>query len=493
MIQEQQKDYAAARDAYEKVLAVNPKFPVVLNNLAYLYSECFNQLDKARELAQRGRELAPQDPRLADTLGWILSKQRQYPWALTLLQESAEKLPTEAEVQFHLGVTHYMMGEEAPARLALQRALQITKDFPGSEEARRCLAILDVDTKTAGPEARTSLEKTLAQRPDDPIALGRLATVYARGGAVDKAIETYETALRANPKNAAAMIGLAKLYAGRGDTAKALDTAKNARKLSPDDPAVAYELGRLAFQTGDYPWATSLLEEAARKQPDQPDVLFDYAQAAYSVGRVSDAETAMNQAVQANTAFSRVDDAKRFLELLALSATPSEAATAMSKVEQALKSDPNNVPALMVTAAVAEQKPDVAGAKQTYEKILARYPGFSPAQKRLAILYSSNPADNQKALDIATKARQAFPDDAELAKAFGIIEYRQGDYARAASLLQESAGKRSDDAELMFYLGMARYRTNKRAESKQALQRALDLNLSADLAAQARKTLAELK
>jgi tetratricopeptide (TPR) repeat protein len=490
-IQEQQKDYAAARDAYEKVLAVNPKFGPALNNLAYLYSEHFNQLDKARDLAQQAREVTPQDPYTADTLGWILSRQRQYPWALTLLQESAEKLPTDAEVQFHLGMTHYLMGEEEPARLALQRALEINKDVPGSDEARRCLAILDVDAKAAGPEVRASLEKTVAQRPDDPIALGRLATVYARSGALDKAIGTYETVLRANPTNAAATLGLAKLYAGRGDTAKALDMARNARKLSPDDPAVAHELGRLAFQMGDHPWATSLLEEAARKQPDQPDVLFDYAQAAYSVGRVSDAETAMNQAVQANAAFPRIDEAKRFLELLAMSANPSEAATAMSKVEQALKSDPTNVPALMVTAAVAEQKPDVAAAKQTYEKILARYPGFSPAQKRLAILYSSNPADNQKALDIATKARQAFPDDAELAKAFGIIEYRQGDYARAVSLLQESAGKRSEDAELMYYLGMARYRTNKRAESKQALQRALDLGLSGDPAAEARRTLAE--
>ena len=147
----------------------------------------------------------------------------------------------------------------------------------------------------------------------------------------------------------------------------------------------------------------------------------------------------------------------------------------------------------MVMAVVAEQKPDVAAAKQTYEKILARYPEFSPAQKRLAILYASNPGDGQKALDAATKARQAFPDDAELAKAFGIIVYRQGDFARAASLLRESAGKLDRDSELMYYLGMAQFRLNKRAESKQTLQRALELGLKDELAADARKNLASLK
>jgi Flp pilus assembly protein TadD len=113
--------------------------------------------------------------------------------------------------------------------------------------------------------------------------------------------------------------------------------------------------------------------------------------------------------------------------------------------------------------------------------------------KRLAILYAENPGDNQKALDLALKAREAFPTDPALAKALGIIVYRQGSYTRAVNLLQESAGQRSDDAELMFFLGMAHDRLKHRGESRQALQRALDLNLRADLAAEARRTLTEAK
>jgi tetratricopeptide (TPR) repeat protein len=435
----------------------------------------------------------PQDTNAADTLGWILSRQHQYPQALTLLQENAEKRPTDALLQFHLGMTLYMMGEEGPARLALQRAIKIDNDFPGSDEARRGLAILDVDVNAPGPDVRMGLEKTVAQRPDDPIALDRLATVYALGGAPEKAFDAYAIALRANPTNAAAMLGLARLYDGKGDTARALDMARNARKLSPNDPAVAHELGRLAYQTGDYPWATSLLQEAASEQPDMTDVQFDFAKAAYSVGRIADAEAAMNQAVRANTVSSRVDEGKRFLAMLALSASPSAAVAATSMIEQALKSDPGNVPVLMVAAVVAEQKPDAAAAKQLYKRILTRYPDFPPAQKRLAILYASNPGDSKEALEAATKARQAFPDDAELARAFGIIVYRAGDYARAASLLEESAGKRDGDSELMFYLGMAQFQINKRTESKQALQRALELGLKVELAAEARGSLAKLK
>jgi Tfp pilus assembly protein PilF len=166
---------------------------------------------------------------------------------------------------------------------------------------------------------------------------------------------------------------------------------------------------------------------------------------------------------------------------------------ATPRIEQVLKSDPGYVPALEALAALSEKKADVRTAKQTYEKVLNTYPDFAPAKKSLAILYAEDSSDDKKAFGLASKAREAFPDDPELAKAFGMLVFRQGDFTRAASLLLESAGKRKDDPVLLYYLGMAQYRLKKSAESKEALQRALDLNLRADLATEARRTLAELK
>jgi Flp pilus assembly protein TadD len=108
------------------------------------------------------------------------------------------------------------------------------------------------------------------------------------------------------------------------------------------------------------------------------------------------------------------------------------------------------------------------------------------------ILFSQNPGDTQKAADFVTKAREAFPDDAELAKAYGIVVYRQGNFARAAGLLKESLAKLPDDADAVFYLGMAQARL-KDAAGKKSLQRALEMSLKPELAAEARKTLSELK
>jgi tetratricopeptide (TPR) repeat protein len=487
-----EKDYKDARDAYEKLLAIAPNVALAINNLACLYAEHLGQLDKAYQLARQARDLAPTDPAIADTLGWILYQKGQYSSALSLLRESADKLYAVPEAQFHLGMTYYMMGDEANARTAFQRALQLNEDFPQKSECNQCLAVLAIDVKTAQADTRAWLEKRVANQPDDPVVLGRLAAIYQREGTMDKAIATYEAALQASPQNVMAMVNLARLYAPQ-DPQKAFNLAKAAYKLTPNDPLVAHTLGRLAFLTSDYEWSLNLLQLTAQVQPQNPEVLYDLGEAFYSVGRVPDARIAVQNALQTGAAFSRTNEAKRFLAMTDLADKPAQALAAQSQVEAILKSAPDYVPALMVKAAIAEQKPDLAMAGLIYEDVLNRYPDFAPAQRQLAILYAKDPNNDAKAYALAVKARKALPDDPEVAKTLGIIVFRQGDYPRAANLLQESARQKNGDAELMYYLGMAQYHLKNRAESKTSLQRALDLNLSGTQAVEARRILAELK
>ena len=140
---------------YEKLLAINPNFVLALNNLAYLYTEHLNNLDKAYELARKAHELQPNDAAPADTLGWALYKRGDYQQALSILQESAEKAPDNPEIQFHLGMTAYMMGQTDLARVALKKAAGAAKDFPGKDESKRRLALLESGTG-ASPELSIS-------------------------------------------------------------------------------------------------------------------------------------------------------------------------------------------------------------------------------------------------------------------------------------------------------------------------------------------------
>lgn len=488
-LHEQRGEHAAARDAYEKGLALDPRNAAALNNLACLYADHFGKLDRAFELAQTAREILPNSPETADTLGWILHRRGQYARALPLLEQAAAALPKNGDVLYHLGLTHYMLGAEEPARQAFQRALATPGVFASKDSAQEYLSVLELEPTAAA----AALEKVLARRKDDPVALIRLASHHERTGAIDKAVAAYETILRTNPNHVDAALSLVSLYEKRNDTARALELAKLTRKQAPSDPRVAHVLGRLAFQGGEHTWATGLLEESARQQPADPELLCDLAEALYSTGRVAAAEEAMRGALAAGTSFGRSARAQQFLDLTSLAADPTKTPPAAAKIEQALQAHPDDVPALMAMAALSEQRADLPAARKYYEAALKRYPEFGPAQRRLAVLYTANPADNQKAYELAAKARKSFPNDAELAKAYGVAVLRQGNYARASSLLQESARQRSADGELMYYLGVAQAHLQRQADAKRALERALELGINDELAADARQTLAQMR
>ena len=70
---------------------------------------------------------------------------------------------------------------------------------------------------------------------------------------------------------------------------------------------------------------------------------------------------------------------------------------------------------LMARAAIHEQQGDAAAAKIIYEKVLTIFPGFAPAKKRLVIFFADNPGDDKKTTALAVSAREALPNDPELA------------------------------------------------------------------------------
>jgi tetratricopeptide (TPR) repeat protein len=492
VIQEALKNFPAARAAYEKLLAANPRFTPALNNLAYLYSEHFNQLDKAAQLAEQAQRLYPADPSVADTLGWVYYRKADYPRALSLVTQAAATAPNEPEIQCHLGMIRYALGQEAPARLALQHALEGDKDFPGKDEARRRLATLAIDPKSSAPAIQSLLEKRVAEDPNDPIALVRLAGLFIRNGAPDKAIKAYQQALTQNPKNAYVLTSLAQLFSAPGalnNPQKAMEYAKDAHAAAPDDVSITQLLGHLACQAGDYKWASSLLQDAALKLPDQPALLYDLARSYYGLGQLPAAETALQNALKGAAAFDQAGEAKRLLSMLVAYRDPAQRPAAAPQ----LKANPNYIPALMVNELLQQEKGNFQDALTTLNHVLALNPLFAPATRDLAILCFDRFPEDPRTSDLATKARDTFPNDPNLAKVLGVVAYRRANYSAAAQYLKQSLPTRKNDGELLYYLGMAQYQLKAKAESKATLQQALALNIQAKLAGEAKRVLAELK
>jgi tetratricopeptide (TPR) repeat protein len=288
------------------------------------------------------------------------------------------------------------------------------------------------------------------------------------------------------------MIRLARLYAEKlNEPHKAFDLAKQAHSLTGDPHASAL-LGELAFRSGDYPWAWSLLEDAAPGISDQPSLSYHLALARYAVGRTADAEVAMQKFARQPDASPYADQARQFLAMLAAARDPLVAQVSADQVRQILAKDPNDVPALMVSALLAERGHDVDKAVQIYQQVLSVYPAFAPAMRQLAILYSQRPGDMNKAYDLARKARENLPDDLELARILGVVAFNRADYKDSISWLKEYTDKSGEDGEAYYYLGMDYFKQNQTNQCRQALTNALSFHVPKILADNAQDILNQL-
>lgn len=485
-LRQQKGEYAAARDAYEKLLVAKPDFGAALNNLAYLYSENLKDLNKAYEMGQRAREILPHEPHTADTFGWILYQRKEYAWAFGVLAEALERLPESTEVQYHYGMAAYDAGNWKAARSSLQAALSRNSDFDGAGEARRRLGVLDIDPASTGSAA---LEKMASQSPGDPVLQSRLGEAYGREGRVDKAVAAFERAQQLSPKNFSVMLAFAELLASTGQTSRALEIAKSARSLAPSDPDTLRVLGSIALQAGDQEWAFSLLNEASRQNPNDARLAFDLGRAAYSVGQLDTSADAMRRALKLDSLSPEAAEAREFLELSTLAADPEAAASQVGRIDAALAAKPQLLPALAARAAAAEFRKEFDDARTQYERILKSFPQFTPARRQLALLAAAA-GDTDKAYELAVKAKESLPNDRALGRLLGLLSYKRNEYARAAVFLQEALRNGGADPELQYYLGMSQLKGGRTADGKQSLRRALDGGLPADLVASARKALA---
>lgn len=493
LIYEKRSDFPKARDAYEKVLSITPDAAAALNNLAFIYAEQLNQLDKASELAGKARILLPADPSIADTAGWILYKQGDYQQAVALLQESATKLPDNPEIQFHLGMACYMMGQKEMARAAFEQATKAPKDFPGKAEAQRRLALLGDSSGLAKELSTEELESLLKEQPNDPVALIRLAESYERQGASAKSASAYEQAVKLNPKLLSAIVKLAQLYGGPlQNKDKALELAKKARELAPNDAKVTGAIGTLAYQSGNFTWSYSLLQEAARQLPDDAAVQYRYAWAAYSLGKLKEAREAMKRALEILPDGPEAEDANAFLALV-LDNESGKGGALNDATLKRLQPDPNYVPSLMVQASGLSESGESKQAEAIYLRVRERFPDFAPAQKALARAYADDPSKTAKAYDLAMKARKVLSDDAELARTLGQLAYIRKEYPRAIQLLHESDRKRALDAKGFYYLGMSHFQAKQKSLARDVLDRAIAAGLQEPMAAEARQALNDLE
>jgi Tfp pilus assembly protein PilF len=119
---------------------------VAKNNLAFVLADTESpskqELDRALSLARDARQRLPGNPEVADTLGWVLCKRKEYAEAAKLLEESVAAKsagPDRATTLYHLAVAQEGLGDKSAAKASAERALSEAKDFPSRDATAKLL------------------------------------------------------------------------------------------------------------------------------------------------------------------------------------------------------------------------------------------------------------------------------------------------------------------------------------------------------------------
>ena len=125
-----------------KIIQLNPTSPVAYNSLGYTLADRTDRFEEAYQLIQRAVELAPNDPAIIDSLGWVQYRLGLYEEARENLDRAYELFP-DHEVAAHLGEVLWVMGDKSAARKVWRKALE---SQPDSEHIRSTMERLTSDS-----------------------------------------------------------------------------------------------------------------------------------------------------------------------------------------------------------------------------------------------------------------------------------------------------------------------------------------------------------
>lgn len=110
-----------------RVIVLQPERAHAYNALGYSFADRNINLDEARTLIENAHKLAPDDPAILDSMGWIAYRQARLVDAEGYLRRAIEKFQ-DGEIAAHLGEVLWAQGRKADAREVWQKQLAAQPD-----------------------------------------------------------------------------------------------------------------------------------------------------------------------------------------------------------------------------------------------------------------------------------------------------------------------------------------------------------------------------
>ena len=131
-------DRAGALAILEPLIRARPDLVSALNLAGYLLADAGQRLADAERYLRHARDLAPGDPEILDSWGWLLLRRGDARAAVRALDRAARLAPLEPEILVHLAAAWAADGAPRTAARTLDRAAALA---PGRAVQRRIAAV----------------------------------------------------------------------------------------------------------------------------------------------------------------------------------------------------------------------------------------------------------------------------------------------------------------------------------------------------------------
>lgn len=241
-------EYAAAREAYERALALDSLQADGHAWLAELDEEA-GDFESALAHAQQALALDEKNPDYQYRVGLLLTKLGKIRQAGPHLEAAVMMRPWHEGSNYNFGRVLMQLGEEEDAQAFLARADTLQK-----------------------LQAEIAQAKAAAyQQPDVQHHWTSLAALMLRTGQFDEARQAFGAALMLNPTDLAVHNDMANLALAAGDTVEALRRYEAILEWDPSQADVWLNLGVLYAMSRQYDEARRSWEQALHHQPDHSE------------------------------------------------------------------------------------------------------------------------------------------------------------------------------------------------------------------------------
>ncbi len=318
------------------------------------------------------------DPGATLTLADLYARTDRVPKARELYEVLKERAATRAVAVARLASLDYVANDRQKAYAAVDEVL---KQTPTNTQLLALKSEFLVRDHRLG-EALDAAKKAVDGDPKSGGAQLALAGAQAAAGNLDEAVRSYQQALNLDPRLTAAHAALARLLLARGEVERALTHAQSAVNAFPRDPDNRLMLTRVLLAKRDLGRAEAELKTLKAQSPNASAVYAVSGQLMMAKSDGAGAIRDLDKALELNAS-----NLEALRSRLAVDLHFKKTQEGRSRLDRAMKQNPNNADLLLLAARFEQSAGDSAAAEKYLRTTLEKDASNLAAYTALGQMY----------------------------------------------------------------------------------------------------------